>query len=120
MTDQASWLNGFTMPTGLTVIDRWAPPRTTRRTGRPHVIHNCGWCIKQATLRDAGKKHQPFEACPHLNWTPPPPPSATIPAAERFELVEIRVLGRRRVSWRHLGYHATKEAVEACASASKS
>ncbi len=119
MTDHASWLNGHAIAR-LQIIDRWNPriPKHPAKvcTGAP----DCLWCNHQFNLRDAGKKSKPLDQCPWLNWKPSIP-SQTIPAAERWELIDVVRMtpgGRNRAvgdngKTVHLGYFATRGAAEA-------
>jgi hypothetical protein len=118
--DQLPWLRPIDR---LQIVDRWSPriPKRPAKTctGAP----DCRWCNHQESLKAAGKKSKPLDQCPWKNWEPDPPPSQTIPATERFELIEvIRVPHGRRNrpvgdsglgETRHIGYYATREAAEA-------
>jgi hypothetical protein len=112
MTDFSS---SFIVISALQVVDRWHP-KVSKRPPRAHDMLYCGWCNEQLNRRDAGKKSRPLEQCPwaNSNWTPPPPPSQTIPAAERWHLLRVIPNGRRRYpDITHLGYFPTREAAEA-------
>ena len=90
--NELPYLNGITLG-GYTIIDRWQPKdsRDPRLVKRPHgALADCLWCCHQMKLADQGKKSKPLAECPWLNWTPLPPPSRTIPAAERWELMFVK------------------------------
>ncbi len=121
--DHASWLNGHAIAR-LQILDRWHP-RVSPHSPRPASEHDhtCGWCSNQFFREIAGKKFKPESECPWKNSTykRPPTPSQTIPAAERWELIDVvRIPPPRRNraigdngKIVHLGYYATREAAEA-------